>query len=198
MKKLMLSLFLISMISCSKSKNDELPLQVTLPPITTEGLNTSGCVINGKIIIPKDGINGISGGIIKGLQVDSGSNFYSPLLGNDFFSFKITNLKDEKGKSYWIYVHVNNLTNGVGEYILEQSNGDFYNQSSNNPQIIVRETNNGVSGNTYLSSNNSGKIIITKFNSSICSGTFTATLSNMNDTSDKIQVTEGRFDIKIQ
>lgn len=92
---------------------------------------------------------------------------------------------------------MNNLKKGIGEYIISQGAADFLIQLGH-PYIFARETINGVSGTTYLSSDNSGIIIITKLTNTICSGTFSGTLYNVDKPSEKIQVTDGRFDIKIQ
>lgn len=196
MKTTILLLFL-ALASCSKDNNVSKPLD-QLPPITTTGANTAGCTINGKVLIPKNGINGISGFTSYGLDVIRGTNFNNIPYGNDYFSIKFANLKD-KGHSYWIYIHINNLNKGIGNYIVNQSNAEFYGDASNNPQIIVRETFDNVSGKTFLSSANSGSINITRFDfaNSIISGTFNCKLYNKDNPSEIIQVTDGRFDIKI-
>ena len=198
MKNTLLLLVLLVLISCGRnsSDNDEMS-QNQLPSITQTGANTAGCIINGKVIIPKDGINPSSGFGVNGLVISTGINFYTPIYGDDYLSVSITNLI-EKGQSYSVYVHLSKLTNGVGQYTVDQSNGEYNVYASRNPQIIVRETNDGVSGTTYLSGPNSGKINITTFNNTTCSGTFSATLYNKDDPSKTLQVTEGRFDVRIQ
>ena len=191
--------FLVLLFGCTKTETTT--QQDTLPPITQVGANTAGCIINGKVLIPKNGINSINGGITYGLNTSRGMNFNNIPYGNDYFSISISNLKD-KGHNYWIYVHIDNLSNGVGQFTVGQSNGMFWSDASNNPQILVRETYDGISGKTYLSSPNSGTINITRFDfntlyNSIISGTFNATLYNDSNPSEKIQVTDGRFDLKI-
>jgi len=160
--------------------------------------NTTGFIINGKTLIPKNGVNSTSGFTTYGLDVIRGVNFNNQPYGNDYFSIKFANLKD-KGKSYWIYIHINNLNNGIGIYTIGQSNGEFYADASNNPQIIARETHDNVSGKTFLSSENSGNINITRFDftNSVISGTFSVTLYNKDNPTEVIQVTDGRFDIHI-
>ncbi|MEJ8605975.1 hypothetical protein JSO56_03445 [Riemerella anatipestifer] len=169
--------------------------QDRLPPITQNGANTAGCVVNGYILVPKDGINSISGYKVSGLEGYIGANFYTPVLGNDYLSFKIANLKD-KGKAYWIYLYINNLKNGVGDYIIGRGYPEIA-PTGDNPYIFVRETNNGISGATYLSGNNSGKITITKLTNNVCSGTFSGIVYNEDNPTEKIQITDGRFDINI-
>ena len=188
---------IILLNSCSKDNATETPAD-QLPPITQTGTNTAGCIINGKIIIPKNGVNSTSGQVVDGLVVHRGINFDNTPYGNDHFAIDFSNLKD-KGNSYWIYVHLNNVLNGVGNYTVGQSNAEFWSFASNNPQILVRETFNGVSGKTFLSSPNSGTITITRFDypNKVISGTFSATLYNQSNTAETIQVTEGRFDLRI-
>jgi hypothetical protein len=196
MKKLMLSLLLISMISCSKSKSDESPLQDTLPPITTNGANTAGCIVNGKTIIPKNGINGISGFPVYGLLTYAGPNFNSPDF-NDYYAIKITNFKN-KDLNYSVYIHLNNLNTGAIDYIIGQSNGEYFIDGPNNPHIIVQEFKNNIyTGKLFLSVANSGIIKISRFDfpNHIISGTFNCTLCNKDNTAEKIQITNGRFDI---
>ena len=198
MKNLILTaVFLCFLNSCTKDSANVTPAD-TLPPITTIGANTAGCIINGKIIIPKNGQNPTSGQIVNGLDVHRGVNFDNSPFGNDHFAIDFANLQD-KGQSYWIYVHLNSVVNGVGNYTVGQSNAEFWSFASNNPQILVRETLNGVSGKTFLSRPNSGTIVITRFDyqNKVISGTFSATLFNQINTTESIQVKDGRFDLRI-
>jgi hypothetical protein len=196
MKKIFLLLLSFIAISCSKDNSIETPAD-QLPPITTTGANTAGCIINGKVLIPKNGINSTSGQVVYGLDVSRGVNFDNIPYGNDYFSISIYNLKD-KGQNYWIYIHLNNLTNSIGNYTVNQSNADFWSDASSNPQILARETYDVVSNKTFLSGSNSGTIIITRFDfpNRVISGTFNANLYNQANTSETIQVTNGRFDLR--
>ena len=190
-------LFLILTLASCSNDNDTQP-QDQLPAITTIGANTAGCYINEQLLIPKNGINSLSGYPIYGLTTGAGVNFKEPIVGDDYWFVNISNLKN-KDHGYWIYIHLNNMEAGVGEYTVGQSNSEFYADASNNPQIIIRETNNGISGKTFISSSNSGTIKITRFDypNGIYSGIFNAILYNKDNPSEKIQVTDGRFDIKI-
>ena len=58
MKKIFFLLLSFIAISCSKDNSIETPAD-QLPPITTTGANTAGCIINGKILIPKNGSQAI-------------------------------------------------------------------------------------------------------------------------------------------
>ena len=188
----------VLLTSCSKDKVTQEEPKDQLPAITTTGANTAGCIINGKIIIPKNGINSTSGFPVYGLNIFAGVNFNLPIVSDDYWSIKITNLKS-KDKSYWIYIHINDMTIGSGLYTVGQSNNQYFIDGPNNPQIIVRETNDGVSGKTFISGANSGTISITRFDytNGIYSGTFSCTLYNKDVPTDVIQVTDGRFDINL-
>jgi hypothetical protein len=196
MKKLILLLSVVFLTSCSKDNKEDVPAPDQLPAISTTGANTAGCVINGKVIIPKNTVNSTSGFISYGLRTGAGINFYPPIIGDDYKFFDIANLKD-KGISYSIYIHLNNLTIGAGNYTVGQSNNQYFIDGPNNPQIIVRETFNNVGGKTFISGANSGTINITRFDytNKIYSGLFSCTLYNKDNASEIIQVTDGRFDI---
>ena len=154
MKNLILTaVFLCFLNSCTKDSATSTPVD-TLPPITTIGANTAGCLINGKVLIPKNGSQAIGG---------------SPL-----------------------YL-------GMGDYTIGQSNGEKFILASNNPQIILETHYNVVPSKKYISNVNSGTIKVTRFDypNGIYSGIFNCTLYNVNIPSEKIQITDGRFDIKI-
>ena len=188
-------LTILSFIGCSKDNAPGKPPE-TIPPATTSGANTAGCYINGKLLLPKNNDQAIGGPLIFGLWYNRGNSFGNPLF-NDYFAISIENHRDLEGDE--IYIHFNQMVQGVGTYILGQSNGNRYTASPNNNHVVLER---GVkSGNiqTYLSSPTSGSIEVTRFDwaSKIISGTFTFSLYNVNNPSDIIQVTEGRFDINL-
>uniref|UniRef100_UPI00404A277C hypothetical protein n=1 Tax=Flavobacterium sp. TaxID=239 RepID=UPI00404A277C len=196
MKAIILLLFL-ALSSCSKD-NESQP-QDQLPPITTTGANTAGGIINGKVLIPKNGINSLSGYPVYGLTIGAGVNFNEPIIGDDYWFIKIDNLRSI-GKNYGIYIHINNMEIGIGNFIVGQSNGESFADGPNNPQIIVSEYDGTVyTGKSYYSSSNSGTITITRFDypNGIYSGIFSCILYNKDNPSETIQVSEGRFDINI-
>lgn len=198
MKNLLLLILLLIAIGCGRSSSDnEESVQDKLPEATQTGANTAGCYINGKLLIPKNGSQAIGGSPAYGLTTGAGNNFHPPTIGNDYEYFRIANLKDNDGNE--IYLHLNNMSQGLGEYIVGQSNGEYFPINNNVPHIIahIRDSNNLI--HTYYSSDNSGKIIIKKFDyyEGIYSGTFSATLYNKDNPSEKTQITDGRFDVNI-
>jgi len=196
MKNLIFIILSSFLASCSKDNLSQAPIE-QLPPATQVGANTAGCNINGEILIPKNGTQAIGGSPAYGLTTGAGINFHPPIIGDDYKFVKISNLRDNGGDD--IYIHINDMTLGVGNYNIGQSNNEYYIDGSNNPQIIAH-TYDGINlGKTFLSGENSGVITITRFDypNGIYSGTFSATLYNKDNPSEKIQVTDGRFDISI-
>ncbi len=194
MKKLtILLLATILLTSCSKDTTVETPAD-TLPPATTTGANTAGCYVNGKLLIPKNGEQAIGGSPNYGLYQRQGNNFWPNK--NDYFGVDISNKKDFQNFS--VYVWIKDMQNGNGDYIVGQSNGQIHSNGPNNNQIFAYVNIDGTL-KTYYSSINSGIIKITRSDMitgiAIFSGTFSATLYNINNPSETIQVTDGRFDI---
>ena len=189
--KTIILFFFLALASCSKDNNT---VDDKLPPITQTGANTAGCIINGKVIIPKNGSQVIGGSPNYGLIKSQGNNFWPNK--DDYWQLEIANKKEANGSG--IILWIKNMQTGNGDYNVEQSNGELYADGPNNNQIIVGITKNGVN-KTYFSSPNSGIIKILRSDlsvgTSIFSGTFNCTLYNKDVPSEIIQITEGRFDI---
>ena len=185
-------LLLFAFTSCSKDNNNS--TQDILPPISTIGENTAGCIINGKVLIPKNGSQAFGGPGLYGLKKSQGNNFWPNK--DDYWQLEIANKRDPN--SAGIILYLRNMSIGNGDYIVNQSNGELYVDGPNNNQIIAGIKENGVN-KTYWSSSNSGTIKITRsdlaYGISIFSGTFSCTLYNKDNPSEIIQITEGRFDI---
>jgi hypothetical protein len=197
MKKIISVIVIVLLASCTK-KDEPTIIQDQLPSITTTGAGTAGCIINGMVIIPKNTMNTGFGGpsTIYGLTTLVGPNFDPPDF-NDFYTIQIKNF-EKKGINYRIFVQLNNLTNGSGDYMVGQSAKEPYVNYPDNPQIIVQEFNdNKYTGKTFLSSPNSGLIKITRFDTSshVISGLFNCTLYNEEIPTETIQVSDGRFDL---
>lgn len=190
--KISILLLLFALTSCSKDNNNN-TTQDQLPPITTTGVNTAGCIINGKVLIPKNGSQAIGGPALYGLNFNAGNNFWPDK--NDYWQLEIANKKDPNSAGVILYIR--NMSAGNGDYTVDQSNGELYSDGPNSNQIIAVIKIDGVN-KTYYSSNNSGFIKITRSDLavgvSIYSGIFNATLYNKDNPSEKIQIKDGRFD----
>jgi hypothetical protein len=195
MKKLFLLLLTTFIISCSTDDSSNNPV-LKLPPETQTGANTFGCIIDGKILIPRSGntsqINPLSGArLTRGY----------PAFDFDYLELKIIDHKSRNGSILFFHIH-DAIENGIGNYVIDESNGftaidglehhylycDVYSSKTNSYQ-------------RYMSSNNSGTFTITRFTlgsentGTIISGKFTCKVRNINDPTDEIEITDGRFDI---
>ena len=180
------------LFSCTKDKETE--TQDQLPRITEVGANIAGFLLNGKVIVPKNGIEAFGTGPNYGLAINQGNIFWPNK--NDFWQLEIANKKD--GKSASIFLWIKNMSTGNGDYVIGQSNGQLYSGGPNNNQIIAFSDVDNVN-KVYYSSLNSGSIKITRsdlgYGIAIYSGIFNATLYNRDNPTEKIQITDGRFDI---
>jgi hypothetical protein len=196
MKKSIFIFLLTFMLSCSKDNTNKTPVE-QLPPATQVGANTAGCYVNGELLLPKNGSQAIGGSPAFGLTTGAGINFHPPIIGDDYKYFKIANLRDIGGDD--IYIHLNDMTLGVGNYTIGQSNGEYFVDGPNNPEIIAHVYDGVNLGKTFYSGSNAGTITITRFDypNGIYSGIFNATLYNKDNISEKIQITDGRFDVNV-
>jgi hypothetical protein len=191
MKTLLFFISLFAMTACSK--NDDAP-QEQLPPATTIGANTAGCLIDGKVLIPKSGSQAIGGSPSYGLNYNYGNNFWPNK--DDYWQLEIANKRDSNSSG--VIIWIKNMQSGNGDYIVGQSNGELYSDGPNGNQIIVGVEKNGIN-KTYYSSPNSGVIKIIRsdlaYGISIYSGTFECILYNKDSPSELIYITDGRFDL---
>ena len=186
MKTTILILATFFLIACSK--NDDGP-KFSLPPATQTGENTFGCLIDGQLLIPRDGSGSFN-------VHDIGMIFWDG-IGN-FYEIDVHDFASEKTAS--INLHIMGLDSlGEGQYIVNESNCYDGIDSPNTNNIFCRvwdyEDNIYES---YCSFENSGVIHITKFDleKRIVSGTFHCKVVSYDDPTDTIEITEGRFDIK--
>lgn len=189
-KALLLILLQITIVSCNKDENVVSPCEDQLPAITTNGANTFGCCINGNLLKPRDG-SGTFGGADGGFLTwgdPSGNNEYDEIDIHDF--------KSERTGS--ILIHIQNVfNNGVGDYIIDQSNGLRGYDSNSNTHLFCRVfdyKNNQYQ--YYRSFDNSGviKILRYDFANRTVSGTFNCKVVNSSNSNDTIQIKDGRFD----
>jgi len=162
-------LFLLIFTSCDKSISPE----PELPPITTEGKNTFGCLVNGEVWLPKNSI--VKSG--KGLS----ANFYPDDINvftigadrfDEFLNITVTDCCDDG--SYFL---INDSEmNSSATYINSELDHCYY------------ETDSVKTGNY-------GEIEIIHFEPRkfIVAGTFEFTV--VTEDCDTIRVTEGRFDV---
>jgi hypothetical protein len=156
-----------------------------LPPITTEGLNTAGCLVNGELWLPKPG-----GGLKPGIDCE----YYPRIEGIDprIWGGGLINLKK-----------YDNIEGNTGIDLFFK---DIYDTGI--IPLILNDTTtnrNNKGGGTYRSSiyynstvNDSNSLTILKLDTvnNIISGTFQFDAINEEDDTDTIKIREGRFDVK--
>jgi len=187
-QSLMLSLFLL-LIGCSTDNPKE-----GLPKETRSGANTFGCLIDGKLLLPRSGNNNIVNPLSGATLWGGYPNVF------DYFELEIIDYKSPKKAS--LLLHMHNIVNiGIGDYIINESNGmdniDGLNHSYLHCEIFDKKTN---SYQKYVSYDNSGVFTITNLSigaptGNIISATFNCKLRNILNPSDEIEITNGRFDV---
>ena len=190
--KLLILVTMVMQLLVSCSKEDSSSCEDYLPAITTTGANTFGCCINGNLLIPRDGTGTFGGS-------DSGFTTWGDPTGNNQYSeIDIKDYKSERTAS--LRLHIQGLDqNGVGDYIINESNGyneiDGLFQTNLHCRIFNTQTN---SYQYYRSYQNSGTLKITRFDftNRIYSGTFSCSVKNSSNPNDIIEIINGRFDIK--
>lgn len=178
-------------VACSNDDNKSSVCQDYLPAITTTGANTFGCCINGNLLIPRDGTGTIGGN-------DDGAGLFGGYPNStDYYELDIRDFKSERTGKILIHMHQVHV-NGVGDYIINESNGSNSIDGLNHTYLHCRVFN--VSTNTYQyyhSFENSGVLKVTRydFSNRIISGTFNCSVVNSTNPNDIIEIKDGRFDI---
>jgi len=188
--KNLIFLILCIVISCSRDNDTETDNTSQLPPETQYGANTFGCLVNGKLFYPRDGIGDVMGNAKALSWWGSSSSIY------EYREMKVANLRDGKPINY-MYFHLQDLPNkGVGVYTWKDSN--FNNDIDGLMQNYLYVRAFDYNSNTwkwYSSYENSGKTTITKYGGQpIVSGTFSGKLRTA-DGKEEIEISSGRFDI---
>ena len=190
--KILLFLSILSLMACSS--DDTTTSQQKLPPATTTGANTFGCLIDGKILLPRSGNT-------SQINPLSGARLFGGYESFDYYELEIIDYKSSKGGGLFFHMH-NTPTISMGTYNIDESNGftsiDGLEHHYLYCDIYSTKTN---SYQRYLSYNNSGNFTLTKLTlgggnvGTIISGTFNCKVRNINDSTDEIEITDGRFDI---
>lgn len=149
-----------------------------LPPETQTGANTFGCLVDGKVFIPK---GDPFGGPIKKAAYQ---------FVNGGFRFLISGSRSTSSETASIGIFADSLQLSVGIYDL--TNKDI--PSKLYGQYAIAQL--GTLGETYLTNQtNRGQLVIKKFDTvnQIVSGTFWFDAKNVNGQISQIK--EGRFDL---
>jgi hypothetical protein len=192
MKKLFLLFLTTLIISCSSDDSSSDPAS-RLPPETQTGANTFGCIIDGKILLPRSG-NTSQVNPLSGADLTRGYPTF------DYYELEVIDYKSNPRASLFLHMH-NAVANSIGTYVIDNSNGqtsiDGFEHHYLHCNIYNSEKK---SYQKYVSFENSGSFTITKSlrnatTGNIFSGTFNCKVRNINDPTDEIEITDGRFDI---
>ncbi len=169
-------LMLFTFSQCRKNKNDE----PQLPPETTTGAMTFGCKVNGKVFVPRDG-NGRPGLFVQYVNLGNVPD------GGWHLNIPAYNYSTKRGVS----IETDSL------FLLEGIVYEFKPQKKGYPLAWYEEVKNGSSEIYGKLENDSGILSIKKHDqiNRILSGTFSFTGTKIA-TGEKINITEGRFDIR--
>jgi hypothetical protein len=191
MKKFTILTAILIILSCS-SDDGPVDQESLLPPITSTGENTFGCLIDGKFFRPRDGRITLNSNN-KGLRIVQ--------TETNNFELHVYDRKSENPSS--LFIHLENLyITDEGSYDLDSANGLRGIDGPNHNYIY------GVLWNKFLgeyqryqSYENSGIVIINNREfvqdlKNIYSGNFYVKLVNSELPTDTVEITLGRFDLE--
>lgn len=160
--------------SCQKDDDSDLSPIEQLPPQTTVGANTAGCLVNGEVLIPKGNANQT----ILRCQ-------YALRNGEYFFILGIANNESEFSKSIVLRAEKFKLEEGKSYKFLEKPEELWAEHSIESGLINYYDTD----------LDHSGILFITRLDEEqrIISGTFSFTA--INDQGETVEITDGRFDM---
>jgi hypothetical protein len=175
-------------ISCTKEADKGDPI-FALPPETQTGANTFGVTIRGKVYVPRDptGVN-YGGSPAKGI-------YLTGLLSVNRDYTEIVVLDGASSVGFKLIIHIENPA-PTGVYLLKQSNFRDQVDSILENHIYFKIWDANISNYAYYGSVESQSVLkITRRDNGIISGNFSGLFARDNNPSDKIQITDGRFDI---
>jgi len=169
-----LAILLFWLVPCG-CKKTQLSL---LPPATSSGRNTFGCLIDGEAFVAKDNIELF--GNLKGINVEPTTFSDSPLITGFYIE---ANAKSGNGKRS---VRLTITTSGSNKNpILNGSHGN---------SLHVNQMLNDLTALT--DSIHQGSAHISRFDQHVVSGTFEGVLiTRLTQTPQLVHITQGRFDI---
>jgi hypothetical protein len=162
---------LFTFSQCKKKKEE-----LQLPPETTTGAMTFGCKVNGKVFVPQDG-NGRPGLYVQYVNLGSG------LGGGWFLNIPAVD---------WQSSPIEGVSITTDSLLLQEGMYYQFNLGKGNAQAFYSKV-----VEYHKLENDSGSLFIKKFDpmNRILSGTFSF-IGTYSATGEKVNVTEGRFDIR--
>lgn len=176
MKKIFfISVFIYLLYSCSSDDNS----RDKLPPETQTGANSAGCLVNGKVFLPKK----------EGINPELVCN-YEFIDGEFFFNLAFSDLRN--GGTESVAINHNRVSLEVNQiYIMNKNNivdGDFTGGGGSYFKIITNKY--------YTNTIKTGELKITRLDlqNSIISGTFW--FDAVNSSGEVVEIRQGRFDMR--
>lgn len=178
MKKILITLFVLSLLSTTSCNNDDdNNANNSLPPATQVGANTVGCLVNGEIFLPR--AEGINPAVVVNYEFVDGEFFFRLTFrdqtgqGNESVNVRTAHIELEPNQTYTLNKNYNDdgdYTGGGGEYQTSSTNEFFTNLT------------------------NIGELTITRLDlsNSIISGTFW--FDAINQDGEIVEIRDGRFD----
>lgn len=176
MKNLIFILVTIFTLNCCSSDDDS---GDKLPPETQTGANTAGCLVNGKVFLPKQ--EGLNPALVCNYEFIDGEFFFNLVIrdnrgqGVKTVSVRTQRIDLEAGPTYILNIDNTisiDFTGGGGVYSINAS--DFF----------------------YTNTIKTGELKITRLDlqNSIISGTFWFDAINSNG--EVVEIRQGRFDMR--
>jgi len=176
-KSILIVLFMGMLTGCEKEKT---PLPTELPPITEEGKNTFGCIVENEIYVPEIRRTSWS---IPGSQSEP-IEFTFPQYPYYFFRVSTIRLVDKD----------DNLMDAQVEFMVDSCVFKPGRYRFSHISVIYED----IAYSSYSIDNDS--LIITKIDTlnNIISGQFNFRVTDISTFSKNINITNGRFDLKIK
>jgi len=184
-------ILLIALLATACNSDDPVDPASLLPPITTTGENTFGCLIDGKFFKPRDGRSTINSDN-KGLRIITTETTNVEYDIRDFASERTSSL----------LIHIEGFQyNSSAIYQFQESNGLSGIDGLNNNYVHCRIWKNAEFGyQRYVSYPNSGNINIVnriiQGEANYHNATFNLKLINTQISNDTISIELGRFDLE--
>jgi hypothetical protein len=178
MKHFFLLLLTTFTLSCCTSDDDS---RDQLPPETQTGANTAGCLLNGKVFLPKQ----------EGLNPALVCN-YEFIDGEFFFNLYFSDLRNGNAKT--IAVQNRRITFEVGNtYLLNKTDIILDDFTGGGGMYYISSI---LENNYYTNTIKTGELKITRLDlqNSIISGTFW--FDAVNNSGEVVEIRQGRFDMQ--
>lgn len=181
-------IFLLSNSSCKKQQSDQQSTTVKLPPFTTQGLNTFGWKVNGKIALP----NRLFGDMYPYLGCYYEHIYSSPDRPYNFEVF--AKADSTNGAITKVIVELDSITIHQGDTIRLGNFGQYKNYG----EYFVGNLNSAIGIRNYFTTDDLGGSIVISYldeEKNIVSGKFWFdAIDSVNN--DTVHITEGIFDMK--